>query len=59
MLQTVTAPSLLLRNSTLQSLGAAMLCGLVLLLMPATVHAQRGTVEGRVLDAETDRKSVV
>ena len=53
MLQTVTAPSLLLRNSTLQSLGAAMLCGLVLLLMPATVHAQRGTVEGRVLDAET------
>jgi len=53
MLPTATASSSLIHNSSVRILGAAVLCGLVLLLMPATVHAQQGTVEGRVVDAQT------
>jgi len=53
MLPIATAPPSLARNASYHFLGAAVLCGLVLLLMPATVHAQQSTVEGRVVDAET------
>jgi len=53
MLPTATAVLSLARNSSVRLLGAAVLCGLVLFVMPTTVHAQRGTVEGRVVDAQT------